>query len=186
MRLLFWSSVRTPAVQLLSLGVVALLAGCAARADALPFVDLADRQPLPAVGEADVTPLRVAFAAVISPRGTVEGYQPLVDYLAERLDRPVELVQRRTYAEVNDLVRRGEVDLAFVCTSAYVIGHREFGMQLLAAPRVNGETVYHSYLIVPSIQLGPLHGRPRGQDIRLHRSLVHQWTDGAHCPSSWP
>jgi phosphonate transport system substrate-binding protein len=90
----------------------------------------------------------VAVAAVISPQGTVESYSALMDYLSEKTGRPVEMVQRRTYLEVNDLVERGEVDMAFVCTSAYISGQDQFGMQLLVAPQVNNETVYHSYLIV--------------------------------------
>ena len=113
------------------------------------YVDLNNLQPLPTPSQ-DGVPLRVAVAAVISPKGTVESYSALMDYLSEKTGRPVELVQRRTYLEINDLVERGEVDMAFVCTSAYVAGQSEFGMQLLVAPQVNGETVYHSYLIVPS------------------------------------
>ena len=73
--------------------------------------------------------------------------QPL---LSAKINRPVELVQRRTYAEVNDLIARNEVDLAFVCTRAYVQGRREFGMELLAIPQVHGEAVYYSTLIVRS------------------------------------
>jgi phosphonate transport system substrate-binding protein len=111
---------------------------------------LSQREPLPAVAPAEVVPLRLAVAAVISPKGTAESYGDLAAYLAKNLGRPVELVQRRTYAEVNDLIERGEVDLAFVCTSAYVIGQRDFGMELLVAPQVNGETVYYSWLIVPA------------------------------------
>ncbi|RMD48194.1 MAG: phosphate/phosphite/phosphonate ABC transporter substrate-binding protein, partial [Candidatus Thermofonsia bacterium] len=34
--------------------------------------------------------------------------------------------------------------------SAYIVGEREFGMELLAAPQVKGETVYYSILIVPA------------------------------------
>lgn len=83
------------------------------------------------------------------PKGTVESYQSLLDYLSAQLHRPVESVQRRTYAEVNDLVESGDVDVAFVCTSAYIAGYDRFGMELLAAPQVNGETVYYSLLIVP-------------------------------------
>lgn len=126
-----------------------LISACGRQPDA-PYVDLSKLELLPAVAQAEVLPLRVAVAAVISPKGTVESYAPLLDYLSRELDRPVELVQRRTYAEVNDLIERGEVDLAFVCTSAYVAGHRDFGMKLIAAPQVDGETVYHSYLIVPA------------------------------------
>lgn len=98
----------------------------------------------------DKLPLRVAIAAVISPKETLKSYQDLLAYLGRHLARPVELVQRGTYAEVNDLIRAGNVDVAFVCTSAYLEGHREFGMELLVAPQVRGETVYYSYLLVPS------------------------------------
>jgi phosphonate transport system substrate-binding protein len=113
-------------------------------------VRLNDLRPLPPTPPAEVVPLRVAVAAVISPRGNVESYTPLLDYLGRMLNRPVEMVQRRTYMEVNDLLRDGQVDLAFVCTSAYVAGQQDFGMQLLAAPQVAGQTVYHSNLIVPA------------------------------------
>jgi phosphate/phosphite/phosphonate ABC transporter binding protein len=105
---------------------------------------------LPARYDEGVIPLRVSVASVISPRGTAESYQPLLDYLSEVLDRPIELVQRRTYQETNDLIESGAVDIAFVCTSAYITGYDEFGMALLAAPQVNGESVYRSLLIVPT------------------------------------
>ncbi len=130
---------------LLGLG---LLTACAAPAG--PAVDLSDLRPLPPNTGGEVVPLRVAVAAVVSPKGTAQSYQPLLDHLSARLGRPVELVQRRTYAEVNELVRDGYVDVAFVCTSAYVVGRDEFGLQLLAAPQVNGDTVYYSLLIVPA------------------------------------
>jgi len=125
------------------------ISGCAA-APTAPVIRLADLRPLSAKATGEVLPLRVSVAAVISPKGTAEGYQPLLDYLAAKLDRPVELVQRRTYAETNDLVEQGFVDLAFVCTSAYVAGHEKFGMELLAAPQVSGISVYYSVLIVPA------------------------------------
>lgn len=114
------------------------------------YVDLTQRGPLPTLAHDQVAPLRVAVAAVISPQGTVDSYRALLDYLSKHLDRPVELIQRRTYLEINDLVEKGDVDLAFVCTSAYVAGHDQFGMELLAAPQVDGETVYYSLLIVPA------------------------------------
>lgn len=129
--------------------LVLLLIGCT-RQSTGKVIYLANLQPLPATPAPTVVPLRVAVAAITSPRGTVDSYGPLLIYLEVQLDRPVELVQRRTYAEVNELVRTGEVDMAFVCTSAYVVGQREFGMQLLVAPQVQGDTVYYSLLLVPS------------------------------------
>lgn len=125
------------------------LMGCAAQPETA-VINLANLEPLPIDVPTEVVPLRVAVAAVISPQGNVNSYGPLLDYLSDQLERPVELVQRRTYAEINDLIEAGDVDMAFVCTSAYVAGVRDFGMELLAAPQVNGETVYYSVLIVPA------------------------------------
>jgi phosphonate transport system substrate-binding protein len=137
-----------PVVALILLTGLALSA-CAPAASA-QVIRLNDLQPLPERPATDVIPLRIAVAAVISPQGTADSYAPLLDYLSRKLERPVELVQRRTYAEINDLIDSGFVDVAFVCTSAYVAGQRDFGMQLLAAPEVNGETVYYSFLVVPA------------------------------------
>ncbi len=126
-----------------------ILVGCTSAAS-VPVIQLSDLKPLPKRSFTDVAPLRVAVGAIVSPQGTADSYAPLLDYLERKLNRPVELVQRRTYAEINDLVKSGYVDVAFVCTSAYIAGHRDFGMQLLAAPEVGGETVYYSVLVVPA------------------------------------
>lgn len=129
-----------------------LLASCAPapQIQITGTVDLDNLQPLPTPQNQKAVPLRVAIAAVISPKGTLESYAPFLAYLETKLNRPVELIQRRTYLEVNDLIEHGEVDLAFVCTSAYVQGHDTFGMELLAAPQVDGKTTYNSLLIVPA------------------------------------
>ncbi len=97
-----------------------------------------------------VPPLRVAIASILSPAKNLESYHHLINYLEGRLGRPVQLVQRMTYAEVNDLMRTGQIDMAFVCSLAYVEGKREFGMELLVAPQIRNETIYYSYLIVPN------------------------------------
>lgn len=138
--------------RLVLLLLVILLAACSAipQTEIAGTVDLNNLQPLPTSSNNEAVPLRVAIAAVISPKGTLESYSPLLDYLEAKLNRPVELIQRRTYLEVNDLIEHGEVDLAFVCTSAYVQGHDTFGMELLVAPKVDGKTTYNSLLIVPT------------------------------------
>lgn len=113
------------------------------------YVNLKDLHPLP-VTKLSALPLRLAVASVVSPKGTGESYDLLVQYLEKQFNRPVELIQRRTYMETNDLIAEGKVDLAFVCTSAYIAGHDDFGMELLVAPQVNGKTIYNSLLIVPA------------------------------------
>lgn len=112
-----------------------------------PYINLDNRAPLPQAKSGEIKPLKVAIAAVISPQGLAESYAPLLEYLESALGRPVEVVQRRTYSEINDLLVAGEVDVAFVCTSSYLAG-RQFGLQLLAAPQVDGKVTYRAKVIV--------------------------------------
>ncbi|WP_322489966.1 phosphate/phosphite/phosphonate ABC transporter substrate-binding protein [Chloroflexus sp.] len=127
-----------------------LFIGACGNNPSAPIISLNNLQPLPAPTPVTSPPLRVSVASVVSPQGTVQSYQPLLDYLSAHLGRQVVIVQRRTYSETNELIGRNEVDIAFVCTSAYIDGRDRYGMQLLVAPQVNGETVYHSLLIVPA------------------------------------
>ncbi|HAJ34870.1 MAG TPA: phosphate/phosphite/phosphonate ABC transporter substrate-binding protein [Chloroflexi bacterium] len=149
---------------LLSLLITTLLAGCGGVQSApLPFVDLSVRTPLPQIAPAELMHLRIGIAAILSPQGTVTSYSKLADYLAEKLGRPVDLLQRRTYAELNDMVEASQVELAFICTNAYVVGNEQFGMELLLAPEINGESVYYSQLIVPTASAAQSMADLRGQ-----------------------
>ncbi|MGO8822168.1 MAG: phosphate/phosphite/phosphonate ABC transporter substrate-binding protein [Desulfomonilaceae bacterium] len=92
--------------------------------------------------------LQVAIGAMVSPRESISTYQELLDYLGEKLGKKVVLEQRKTYREINELLGKGEVDLAFVCSGPYVAGKDKYGLELLAAPEVNGSHFYNAYLIV--------------------------------------
>lgn len=98
----------------------------------------------------DSESLRIAVSSIISPDETLIYYQDMFDYLSLKMGVPVKLVQRKTYQEVNDLVRKNSVDAAFVCSLAYIDGKDQFGMELLAVPIVRGEPRYYSYIIVPN------------------------------------
>ncbi len=101
------------------------------------------------IDNSDAQGLRIAVSAIISPDETMVYYRDMFDYISMNLGVPVKLVQRRTYQEVNDLVRKNSVDAAFVCSLAYIDGKDQFGMELLAVPIVRGEPRYYSYIIVP-------------------------------------
>ena len=94
-------------------------------------------------------PLKLAVAAMISPKKTFGFYKEILHYVSKKMSRPVQLVQRQTYEEVNNLVKEEELDAAFVCTGAYIEGHDKFGMELLVAPVAYGKPAYYSYIIVP-------------------------------------
>jgi phosphonate transport system substrate-binding protein len=92
--------------------------------------------------------LRIAIGAMVSPKESLSTYQELLDYIGKKLGKTIVLKQRKTYAEINELLGTGEVDLAFVCSGPYVMGKDKHGLQLLAVPEVNGSHFYNAYLIV--------------------------------------
>ncbi len=93
-------------------------------------------------------PVRIGIASMITPVDAVKYYQEIVDYIGKRLGVPVEMVLRRTYDEMDRMLEKGTVDIAFICSAPYVKNRREFGVELLVAPEVNGSTFYKSYIIV--------------------------------------
>jgi len=102
----------------------------------------------PGISGSDTPPLRVAVAAMISPRETFDLYRQLLEYLGRRLGKDLEFVQRKTYGEINELLRRGDIDLAFICSGPYVSGRPTYGFEPVAVPVVQGSHYYQSYLIV--------------------------------------
>jgi len=101
-------------------------------------------------GQSEEKPLRMAVGSMITPREGFAYYKQFLDYIGEKMKRTVEFVDRENYAEINGLIKSGNIDIAFVCGRPYVDGYDDFGMELLVAPQTYGETVYYSYIIVPN------------------------------------
>jgi phosphonate transport system substrate-binding protein len=137
-------------VSLLLMVLALLLAGCShSSKDNVSPISLKHLIKLPERESPDAAPrFRMAVAAILSPQGTVESYQPLVRYLEKKLGEQVVLVQRRTYEEINDLLARNGVDMAFVCTGAFLEGVKKKQMTLLAVPRIGGKITYNALFIV--------------------------------------
>ncbi|MBI4954550.1 MAG: PhnD/SsuA/transferrin family substrate-binding protein [Myxococcales bacterium] len=97
-------------------------------------------------------PLRVSVAAMLSPRETHSAYSELVMALGRALGERIELVQRRSYREVNDLLLDGHLDVALVCTGGYLELERRApgAVEVLAVPVSGGGTTYESIVIVPA------------------------------------
>ena len=92
--------------------------------------------------------VKIGVASMITPVDAVKYYQDVIDYIGEKIGQPVEMVHRRTYEEMDSLLERGEVKVAFICSAPYVINREKFGVELLVAPSVNGSPAYNSYIIV--------------------------------------
>ena len=101
-----------------------------------------------AMAEESQAPFIFAVSAMTSPATTFKHFSELKDYLAEKLQRPVILKQRRTYAEINQLLENNKISMALTCTGGFLDGHQAFGLEALVAPMINGETRYQSFIIV--------------------------------------
>ncbi len=130
-------------------GLVVLLAACSRDTD-YKQVDFSKKTEALRTegGNSGRQTLRVAVAAMISPKETFIYYRELIDYIGAKLDRDTILVQRKTYGEVNDLLTRELIDLAFICTGPFVTGNEKFGFEAIATPIIRGKPFYQSYLIV--------------------------------------
>ncbi|MFH1951110.1 MAG: phosphate/phosphite/phosphonate ABC transporter substrate-binding protein [Pseudomonadota bacterium] len=163
--------------------VLALTQGCSGDQE-ITLVDFSktvavERQETPSP---DHNHLRVAVAAMISPKETFVYYRQLLDYIGRNLDQEIQLIQRKTYGEINELLAKGKIDLAFICSGPYVTGKGRDGFELLATPQVQGSHFYRAYLIVNKD--GPLH---KLEDLR---GRVFAFTDpdsntGKLVPTYW-
>ncbi|MFQ5565398.1 MAG: phosphate/phosphite/phosphonate ABC transporter substrate-binding protein [Paracoccaceae bacterium] len=92
--------------------------------------------------------LRFGLTAVVV-RENLNSFNLFEKYLTLRLGRPVEFVQRRTYADIMDLLGRGELDAAWICGYPYVKRRSPEFLDLLVAPVYAGAPLYRSLVIVP-------------------------------------
>jgi phosphonate transport system substrate-binding protein len=125
------------------------LSGCSNEPEAT-FVDFSKRMLVEQPGNQarDGAYFRVAVGSMISAKETAVNYHQLLDYIAAKLGRKIELVQRKTYGEINELIGQGHIDLAFICSGPYAFGKEKYGFEALAMPEVRGSYMYQSYLIV--------------------------------------
>ncbi len=99
--------------------------------------------------DANSAPLRISVAAMLSPEASFVMYKELAEYIGKRLDRPVKIIFKKTYAETNDSLKNSESDMAFICTGAYIAAKNVFPLDIIAVPVVNGKMTYNSVIVVP-------------------------------------
>lgn len=112
-------------------------------------VNLDSAEMIPKGGES--SPLRFAIAPIQSTEKTAEYYRALPGYLALKLNQPVRIVQRKTYGEINELLRSGMVQVAIVCTGTYLRALADnIPVEAIAVPVYPEGPVYHSLVVVRS------------------------------------
>ena len=93
---------------------------------------------------------RMAVAPTISPEKSLLLYKPFADYISKALGKQGELMLPVSYLETNNLLRYGRCDIAFGCTYHFILGARDFGLEMPAVPVINGSQEYYSFIITPT------------------------------------
>lgn len=92
----------------------------------------------------------VVSIGMISVSGGSKGYvveKELANYIGEKLNKNVKFIQRKSYKEINTLLKNNEIDIAFLSTGAYVLYDEKEKLELLARPN-RGKGFYHPVVIV--------------------------------------
>lgn len=97
--------------------------------------------------DSSINELRIAIAAISSPRETFIYYNEMFKYIENETGMKVKMVQRKTYEEINQLAKSNQIDIAFVCSGGYVYGTMDSSFQLLAIPQRDGKRQYQAYII---------------------------------------
>ena len=102
------SGLRRVLIGLYPIAVVLLFSACHGDSD-VTVIDFSKTVAVkhPVQNQSGEASFRVAVGAMISPRETAVHYHQLLDYIAGNLNRNIQLVQRKTYSEINELVSQG-------------------------------------------------------------------------------
>ena len=92
--------------------------------------------------------VRIAVGGMITPKQGVVYYRDLLRYVQDRIGEKIKYVDRESYTEINEMLKTGKLEAAFVCSGPYTAGKKQFGLELLVAPQAYGAAVYYSYIIV--------------------------------------
>lgn len=114
---------------------------------------------LSAVGARAAPPFRLGLTPVFLDNDAVI-IAKLGAWLTKALGIPVEMLQRRTYKEITEMLLEGALDAAWLCGYPY-LQHKD-SLSLVAVPLWNGKPLYRSYLIIETgddaTSLGDLQG----------------------------
>ena len=98
---------------------------------------------------ADDRPLTLGFMPYLNAELLIEKYTPLANYLAEKLDRKVQVTVAKNYTDHIRLAGQDQIDISFLGGSTYVTIGNEYGLKpLLARYEFEGSPTFRSVIFV--------------------------------------
>ena len=97
----------------------------------------------------DVEVVRFAVAPVLVPDRNSEAWYSFAGFLSGKLGKRVQLLQRETHLEINDLLDTGQVDVALISTGEYLSAIRSgLDVEVLQVPWYSTGPSFLSYIVV--------------------------------------
>ncbi len=96
--------------------------------------------------EKDDDTLRIGLISVAGDNKSYILEKELANYIGEKLDKKVKLIQKKSYNDINILLKNNQIDVAFLSTGAYSLYEDKESLELLARPN-RGKAYYHPIII---------------------------------------
>jgi phosphonate transport system substrate-binding protein len=121
----------------------------------------------PAVVRAQGQRLRFAVGPFQpTPTDTRRAFEPFFKHVAERLDRPYDLVVANDWAGISVALANGQADVAWMGPWGYVLAHYEGGARAIATVKYDGRPFYHAIILGrPGLEIGSWPEGARGLRI---------------------
>ncbi|NMC33382.1 MAG: phosphate/phosphite/phosphonate ABC transporter substrate-binding protein [Veillonellaceae bacterium] len=125
-------------------------AGCSSFMNQGRYIDFTKVETPPDRSDvnADSHALRVAISSVLLPQETVVHSRAIANFLGRQLDRPVILIQRKSYAEIALLLLNGGADIAFFSSGEYANYSGFPEIEMLAGQQRMGLPYHQGYVVV--------------------------------------
>lgn len=91
--------------------------------------------------------LRIGLISVTGDNKSYILEKELANYIGEKLSKKVKLIQKKSYRDINVLLKNNKIDVAFLSTGAYSLYEDKGSLELLVRPN-RGKTYYHPIVIV--------------------------------------
>lgn len=112
-------------------------------------VSFKDTNPIPTYQPPDKNiPLRIVMISVLNYKDTAKYQRQMAQRIGYLLERPVLVMHRKRYSEINQLLIKGDADLGLLSTGAYCIYSSSNDFKPLVAQQRHQVPYYYSYVIV--------------------------------------
>ncbi|KJS21245.1 MAG: hypothetical protein VR72_11525 [Clostridiaceae bacterium BRH_c20a] len=128
--------------------IVFIFSGCNSQEREYKEIKLSDQTDTTYTQESIEDKITIAINVGLSPLKSLNIYEEFITLLEDRMEEEIDLVQKKSSAEIISLMKDGKVDIAFIDSGGYLRAREENAGQLLVIPVINGEQMHQSHILI--------------------------------------